>query len=149
MRGAGRLTIAVAVIALALVSVAVAASTPAVYRKQASTVCSATNSLLNAVPKPTKTSQIESFLNKDLVIFHAQLKKLRTLTPPNGLRALHLKALAWETLELAAIQQLVDKIHGGTPPETAFNSLSKKLTTLAKSESAVWKKLKIKSCAAQ
>ena len=149
MRGAGRLTIAVAVIALALVSVAVAASTPAVYRKQASTVCSATNSLLNAVPKPTKTSQIEAFLKQDLVIFRAQLKKLRTLTPPKSLRALHLKALAWETKELAAVKQLVDKIHGGTDPEAAFNSLSKKLNGYAKSESAVWKKLKIKTCAAQ
>ena len=147
MTGAGRLTVALAAIALA--SVASAASTPAAYRKQATTICAATNSLLNAVPKPTKTSQIEAFLKQDLVIFRAQLKKLRTLTPPKSLRALHLKALAWETKELAAVKQLVDKIHGGTAPETAFNSLSKKLNLLAKSESAVWKKLKIKSCAAQ
>jgi hypothetical protein len=149
MRTAGRLTIAVAITTVALASVAAAASTPAAYRKHASTICSATNSLLNAIPKPTKTSQIESFLKKDLVIFHAQLKKLGTLTPPKSLKALHLKALAWEKKELAAIQQLVDKIHGGTAPEVAFKSLSKKLNGLAKSESAVWKKLKIKSCAAQ
>ena len=149
MRGAGRLAVALAAIALALTSVASAASTPAAYRKQANTVCAATNSLLNAVPKPTKTSQIEAFLKQDLVIFRAQLKKLRTLTPPKSLRALHLKALAWETKELAAVKQLVDKIHGGTDPEAAFNSLSKKLNGYAKSESAVWKKLKIKTCAAQ
>jgi hypothetical protein len=147
MTGAGRLTVALAAIALA--SVASAASTPAAYRKQATTICAATNSLLNAVPKPTKTSQIETFLRKDLVIFHAQLKKLETLTPPRSLKALHLKALAWERKELATIQQLVDKIHGGTDPEAAFNSLSKKLNGYAKSESAVWKKLKIKTCAAQ
>ena len=71
------------------------------------------------------------------------------LAPPSSLRPLHNRAVLMETRELAAIQQLVDKIDKGAKPEAAYKSLSKKLNSLADAEAAAWKQLKVTPCSQQ
>jgi hypothetical protein len=136
-----------AAVALAGAGVALAAATPAQYRSQATTICKATSSRLDALAQPTKKAEVNAYFKAALPIFRKQWEHLKKLDAPPVYRYLHSKVLSLEKQQIDGVAKLIGQIDDGADPEQAFKALEKSLGKVGDAETAAWKKLRIPACA--
>jgi opacity protein-like surface antigen len=142
-----RLTAALAVLALALAGAAAAATSPAQYRAQAAAICRQTTVALGKIESPTSKTDFNRFLKDAVPVFQRQYDRLRKLSPPKALRALHTKALAREKQQLDGIRAAIAELDRGADPRKTFNAMDEKLSPIGDAEDAAWRKLKVPACA--
>jgi hypothetical protein len=115
-------------------------------RQDAATICRRSNHSFRGLAPPASQNQDASFLSGGETHLAAELKKLRTLSPPAGVADVYRAALSALAQELAVLHGTVSAIHQGEDPASAYKALQQQFAPLENQANNAWQALRIADC---
>jgi hypothetical protein len=119
------------------------------FRQSATAVCRATATRAARIKTPTTPAGTTNFLNRGVLVFTPELRRLGQLHPPKALQADYTTALQALSAEVAQLRSAAAALRHGADPIDTTQALQHRLTPIEARGDAAWRALEIPTCASR